>query len=96
MLSKKTLQHRVLAPARYHSNFSLHGRQPSFPLSVRLLLTAKLASCWRPGRLAFRLAFERPDDFEVVHLNDLAVAESTAYLLQFDSVHGERHMGPAA
>jgi glyceraldehyde 3-phosphate dehydrogenase len=44
--------------------------------------------CGRIGRLAFRVAFERSDEFEFVHLNDLAVAESTAYLLQFDSVHG--------
>ena len=26
--------------------------------------------------------------FELVHLNDLGAAESTAYLVQFDSVHG--------
>jgi len=44
--------------------------------------------CGRIGRLAFRLAFDRPDDFEIVHLNDIAAAESTAYLMQFDSVHG--------
>lgn len=45
--------------------------------------------CGRIGRLAFRLAFDRPDDFEIVHLNEIAAAESTAYLIQFDSVHGE-------
>lgn len=44
--------------------------------------------CGRIGRLAFRVAFDRPDEFEIVHLSDLAVAESTAYLIQFDSVHG--------
>ncbi|KAF6254120.1 hypothetical protein COO60DRAFT_1703479 [Scenedesmus sp. NREL 46B-D3] len=44
--------------------------------------------CGRIGRLAFRAAFDQADKFEFVHLNDLASAESTAYLLQFDSVHG--------
>ena len=35
-----------------------------------------------------RIIFEQPDVFELVHLNDLGAAESTAYLVQFDSVHG--------
>lgn len=35
------------------------------------------------------MAFDRPDEFEIVQLNDLAAAESSAYLIQFDSVHGE-------
>lgn len=35
-----------------------------------------------------RLIFELPELFELVHLNDLGAAESTAYLVQFDSVHG--------
>ena len=35
-----------------------------------------------------RIAFELPEVFELVHLNDLGAAESTAYLVQFDSVHG--------
>ena len=35
-----------------------------------------------------RIAFELPEEFELVHLNDLGAAESTAYLVQFDSVHG--------
>ena len=35
-----------------------------------------------------RLAFELPEVFQLVHLNDLGAAESTAYLVQFDSVHG--------
>jgi glyceraldehyde 3-phosphate dehydrogenase len=42
----------------------------------------------RAGRLALRIAFELPEVFELVHLNDLGAAESTAYLVQFDSVHG--------
>jgi glyceraldehyde 3-phosphate dehydrogenase len=44
--------------------------------------------CGRIGRLAFRAAFDQADKFEFVQLNDLASAESTAYLIQFDSVHG--------
>jgi glyceraldehyde 3-phosphate dehydrogenase len=44
--------------------------------------------CGRIGRLAFRAAFDQADKFDFVHLNDLASAESTAYLIQFDSVHG--------
>ena len=42
------------------------------------------------GRLAMRIAFDSAsEDLEVVHINDLASAESSAYLLQFDSVHGQ-------
>lgn len=44
--------------------------------------------CGRIGRLALRIAFERPEVFEIVHLNDLGSAPSTAYLLKYDSVHG--------
>eukprot|EP00879_Flechtneria_rotunda_P002492 GHRR01002690.1.p1 GENE.GHRR01002690.1~~GHRR01002690.1.p1 ORF type:complete len:349 (+),score=81.87 GHRR01002690.1:102-1148(+) len=44
--------------------------------------------CGRIGRLAFRAAFDQQDQFEFVHFNDLASAESTAYLIQYDSVHG--------
>ena len=39
------------------------------------------------GRLAMRIAFDSAsEDLEVVHINDLASAESSAYLLQFDFV----------
>jgi glyceraldehyde 3-phosphate dehydrogenase len=40
------------------------------------------------GRLVIRLAWARPDIFELVHFNDIAAIESVAYLLQYDSVHG--------
>ncbi len=55
-----------------------------------MAMPAKVAinGCGRIGRLALRLAFERPEAFEIVHLNDLGAAASTAYLSQFDSVHG--------
>jgi glyceraldehyde-3-phosphate dehydrogenase/erythrose-4-phosphate dehydrogenase len=29
-----------------------------------------------------------PDVFELVHLNDIASADSIAYLIKFDSIHG--------
>lgn len=32
--------------------------------------------------------FDKPEDFTLVHINDLGAAESTAYLVKFDSVHG--------
>jgi glyceraldehyde 3-phosphate dehydrogenase len=40
----------------------------------------------RIGRLVFRYAWDDPE-LEIVHVNDLCVADSAAYLLQFDSVH---------
>ncbi|KAK9830553.1 hypothetical protein WJX72_012427 [[Myrmecia] bisecta] len=42
----------------------------------------------RIGRLAFRRAFEQPDAFQIVHVNDISALESAAYLLKYDSVHG--------
>lgn len=43
----------------------------------------------RIGRLVMRIGFDAGfDDYEVVHINDLAAVESSAYLLKFDSVHG--------
>ncbi|KAG7667529.1 hypothetical protein Ndes2526B_g03529 [Nannochloris sp. 'desiccata'] len=43
----------------------------------------------RIGRLVMRIAFDTcQDTIQIVHINDLAVVESAAYLLKFDSVHG--------
>jgi len=42
----------------------------------------------RIGRLVFRVMAERPQDFEVVAINDLSDALSLALLLKYDSVHG--------
>jgi glyceraldehyde 3-phosphate dehydrogenase len=42
----------------------------------------------RIGRLVYRIAMARPSEFEVVHVNDLTDAETLAYLLKYDSVHG--------
>ena len=42
----------------------------------------------RIGRIAFRIASERPD-VEVVGINDLLDVEHLAYLLKYDSVHGK-------
>lgn len=42
----------------------------------------------RIGRLVFRALAERPQDFEVVAINDLSDAKHLSYLLKYDSVHG--------
>ncbi len=42
----------------------------------------------RIGRLVFRVLAERPQDFEVVAINDLSNAKHLALLLKYDSVHG--------
>src|SRR5947209_2495298 len=42
----------------------------------------------RIGRLVFRVMAERPEDFEVVAINDLSDAKHLALLLKYDSVHG--------
>ena len=42
----------------------------------------------RIGRITFRALAARPDEFEVVAINDLGDTESLAMLLKYDSVHG--------
>lgn len=42
----------------------------------------------RIGRFVFRLAVARPEEFEVVGINDLIDAEYMAYMLKYDSTHG--------
>ena len=42
----------------------------------------------RIGRLVFRVLAERPEEFEVAAINDLADAKHLALLLKYDSVHG--------
>ena len=44
--------------------------------------------CGRIGRLAIRIAWACPDALSLVALNDIAAAESVAYLLKYDTVHG--------
>jgi len=41
----------------------------------------------RIGRLFFRVLATRPNDFDVVAINDLADAQTLAHLLKYDSVH---------
>eukprot|EP00894_Picocystis_sp_ML_P003417 jgi/Pico_ML_1/53934/g442.t1 len=41
----------------------------------------------RIGRLAFRLGWNE-SSYDVVHVNEIAVVESSAYLAKYDSVHG--------
>ncbi len=40
------------------------------------------------GRLAFRLAWAQPEEFQIVSCNDITAIESVADLLKFDPVHG--------
>ena len=42
----------------------------------------------RVGRLLFRIAHQRPDELEVVHVNDLTDDPTLEYLLRYDSVFG--------
>ncbi|HEY3321268.1 MAG TPA: type I glyceraldehyde-3-phosphate dehydrogenase [Planctomycetota bacterium] len=42
----------------------------------------------RIGRLFFRVLATRPNEFQVVGINDLADAKALAHLLKYDSVHG--------
>jgi len=42
----------------------------------------------RIGRLVFRAIVERPQEFEVVAINDLSDARTLGTLLKYDSVHG--------
>jgi glyceraldehyde 3-phosphate dehydrogenase len=42
----------------------------------------------RIGRLAFRAMYQRPEEFEVVWVNDLTDDPTLEYLLQYDTVHG--------
>jgi glyceraldehyde 3-phosphate dehydrogenase len=43
----------------------------------------------RIGRMVFRAMLERPGEFDIVAVNDLADPKSLAVLLKFDSVHGK-------
>src|SRR5271165_1046266 len=45
----------------------------------------------RIGRLVFRALAARPEDFEVVAINDLSDAKNLAFLLKYDSVHRQFH-----
>lgn len=42
----------------------------------------------RIGRISFRAMAARPEEFEIVAINDLGKPESLAMLLKYDSVHG--------
>lgn len=35
-----------------------------------------------------RVAWDMPDVYNIVHLNDIAAPESIAYLIKYDSIHG--------
>ena len=42
----------------------------------------------RIGRITFRVLASRPDEFDVVAINDLGDPRKLAMLLKYDSVHG--------
>src|SRR5438132_6861733 len=42
----------------------------------------------RIGRLVFRAMMQRPNEFDVVAVNDLTEPKALAILLKYDSVHG--------
>lgn len=42
----------------------------------------------RIGRLVIRIAWQRPETLALCALNDIASAESVAYMLKYDTVHG--------
>ena len=43
----------------------------------------------RIGRMVFRAAVQNFDDVEIVAINDLLEPDYLAYMLQYDSVHGQ-------
>ena len=49
----------------------------------------------RIGRMVLRAALKHPD-VEVVAINDLTDSETMAYLLKYDSVHGQLNMDVSA
>jgi hypothetical protein len=73
----------------------LHSSQTSPMRSgVKAVAFAEIDTTLPPtcaGRLALRIAFdEQQDVFQVVHINEPSPIESTAYLIKYDSVHGEK------
>ena len=43
----------------------------------------------RIGRLVFRAAMEKADKIEVVGINDLIDVDYMAYMLRYDTMHGQ-------
>lgn len=50
----------------------------------------------RIGRMVYRVMAQRPDEFEVVAVNDLSDPKSLAHLLKYDSVHRKFNKSVAA
>jgi hypothetical protein len=66
---------------------AIHGEAP---LSSPPAAAAPRPPLLPAGRLAFRVLFDEQQDLiQVVHINEPSPIESTAYLLKYDSVHGE-------
>jgi glyceraldehyde 3-phosphate dehydrogenase len=78
---------RARTPPPYNSAFCelrFRWEEGTEPMAVRVGING----FGRIGRLTFRVMASRPDDFEVVAINDLADPRSLAMLLKYDSVHG--------
>src|SRR5215210_2818408 len=64
------------------------GRTPLRQERKRMAVRVGINGFGRIGRLVFRAMAARPEQFEVVAINDLSVAKHLALLLKYDSVHG--------
>src|SRR4051812_28164348 len=70
------------ADCREPTTDSLIARSPPMPVRVGI------NGFGRIGRLVYRAMVARPNDFEVVAINDLADPKHLAVLLRYDTVHG--------
>jgi len=76
----KTLNNRIRFLSFLYFNFN-NGED----MAIRLAING----FGRIGRLAFREAVKRNNQFEIVGINDLTDASTLAHLLKYDSVHGK-------
>jgi len=58
-------------------------------IEVKMHIRLAINGFGRIGRLAFREAIKRQDEFEFIGINDLTDARTLAHLLKYDSVHGK-------
>ena len=74
-----------LIPNKTGYNFAANSNKPK-----NLIMATKIGinGFGRIGRLVFRVAVDRPD-LEVVGINDLLDVDYIAYMLKYDSTHGQ-------
>ena len=65
-----------------HSHAAMSAADAAAPRKTRVGFNG----LGRIGRLVFRILWDDPA-FDIVHVNDVCACESSAYLLQFDTVH---------